>query len=101
MHIESRPSKQNDGEYDFFVSCDDTKGGLNECIGDLKKVSESLTILSRNSVDNADAGTCACMQVCVCVGVYYSILLSISYAKSKPESLPKITNMLYAFYCTV
>ncbi|KAK2163767.1 hypothetical protein LSH36_74g02084 [Paralvinella palmiformis] len=32
MHIESRPSKQKEGDYDFFVSCDDTKGGLNDCI---------------------------------------------------------------------
>ena len=57
-HIESRPSKQSQGDYDFFVSCDDSQGGLKEAIDDLKEMSKMLTILSRNmpstTVENAD-----------------------------------------------
>jgi phenylalanine-4-hydroxylase len=56
LHIESRPSKQTVGEYDFFVSCDNTKGGLSESINDLKKIAASLTILSRNAEDSKEYG---------------------------------------------
>ena len=48
VHIESRPSKNMVGVYDFFVSCDDSKGGLKEAIADLKSMSKHLTVLSRN-----------------------------------------------------
>ena len=48
MHIESRPSKKDPGDYDFFVSCDDTKGGLQEAIDDLKQKTKFLQVLSRN-----------------------------------------------------
>jgi len=56
MHIESRPSRQTVGQYDFFVSCDDTKGGLNAATEDLKKITNNITILSRNTDDNVDSG---------------------------------------------
>jgi phenylalanine-4-hydroxylase len=48
-HIESRPSKQIAGDYDFFVSCDNTHGGLKEAIDDLREMSETLTILTRST----------------------------------------------------
>lgn len=56
MHIESRPSKQDSKNYDFFVACDNTKGGLQEAINELREVSEFLTIMSR-SVDKAVGNT--------------------------------------------
>jgi phenylalanine-4-hydroxylase len=52
-HLESRPSKNDKENYDFFVSCDDTKGGLKEAITELKKRSLSLTVLSR-SLESSD-----------------------------------------------
>jgi phenylalanine-4-hydroxylase len=63
-HIESRPSKQLVGDYDFFVSCDNTHGGLKEAITDLREMSETLTVLSRGHVEeqtngqSGDAGEC-------------------------------------------
>ncbi|KAK3603534.1 hypothetical protein CHS0354_027953 [Potamilus streckersoni] len=54
-HIESRPSKTDKGEYEFFVSCDNQKGGLKEAIDELQTASKSLTILSRNTEDNVES----------------------------------------------
>lgn len=54
LHIESRPSKQSAGDYDFFVDCDNG-GGLNSVINELKEVTKSLTILSRNVVKSIDS----------------------------------------------
>ncbi|KAL3884244.1 hypothetical protein ACJMK2_030462 [Sinanodonta woodiana] len=55
-HIESRPSRTDKGEYEFFVACDNQKGGLNEAIDELKTASKCLTILSRNTEDNIESG---------------------------------------------
>lgn len=55
IHIESRPSKQNKGDYDFFVGCDDTKGGLKEAIDDMKKHASHLHVLSR-SIEGVETG---------------------------------------------
>ena len=48
IHLESRPSKQSKGDYDFFVNCDNTKGGLQEAIEILKKKTKFFHLLSRN-----------------------------------------------------
>ena len=59
IHIESRPSKQAHGDYDFFVSCDNTKGGLKKAIEALKEKAKFLHILSRNvddTTNNDDVG---------------------------------------------
>ena len=48
IHIESRPSKQNKGDYDFFVNCDNTKGGLAAAVDILKSEAKFFQILSRN-----------------------------------------------------
>lgn len=48
IHVESRPSKQNKGDYDFFINCDNTKGGLHEAVEILRKKSKFLQVLSRN-----------------------------------------------------
>jgi phenylalanine-4-hydroxylase len=56
LHIESRPSKQNTGDYDFFVDCVHVTG-LTDVITELKNISKSLTVLSRNidpSLPSAD-----------------------------------------------
>ncbi|ELT91345.1 hypothetical protein CAPTEDRAFT_157066 [Capitella teleta] len=57
QHIESRPSKQIVGDYDFFVSCDNSHGGLKEAIDDLREMSETLTILTRGPPDAPGAPT--------------------------------------------
>ena len=48
IHLESRPSKQSKGDYDFFVNCDNTKGGLQEAIEILRKKTKFFQVLSRN-----------------------------------------------------
>ncbi|XP_041355181.1 protein henna-like isoform X3 [Gigantopelta aegis] len=57
-HIESRPSKENLSLHEFYVSCDDTKGGLKEAIEELKLKTDELTVLSRNPSDKTDEGCC-------------------------------------------
>ena len=47
MHIESRPSKHNNGNYDFYVACDDKHGGLVSAVDDLKTMAKTLTVMSR------------------------------------------------------
>jgi len=55
-HIESRPSKQSRGDYDFFVDCrSDNRQGLQNTIDELRMVSKGLAVLSRN-VDNSIGG---------------------------------------------
>jgi len=54
LHIESRPSKQSSGDYDFFVDCDNGNG-LGLVISDLKEITKYLTILSRNVVKSMDS----------------------------------------------
>ena len=59
LHIESRPSKQNKQDYAFFVSCDNTKGGLKDAIEELKAKVKDLRVLSRDAQfmdNNDDAG---------------------------------------------
>lgn len=46
-HIESRPSKRIKGEYEFFVDCDNTTGGLREALKDLKATKCHVTLMSR------------------------------------------------------
>ena len=47
VHIESRPSKKGEDDYEFYVDCDNTKGSLNNVLPELKERSKSLHILSR------------------------------------------------------
>ena len=47
MHIESRPSKKSENDYEFYVDCDNTKGSLNKLIPELKERSKSFHVLSR------------------------------------------------------
>ncbi|ESO93222.1 hypothetical protein LOTGIDRAFT_161773 [Lottia gigantea] len=47
-HIESRPSVEDSEDYQFFVACDNQRGGLKEAIVALKQKCKDLTILSRN-----------------------------------------------------
>ena len=74
IHIESRPSKQTKGDFDFFVNCDNTKGGLQNAIEIIRKQSKFFQVLSRN-VDAAknddDIGTflssyCQKIKLCKC-----------------------------------
>lgn len=53
VHIESRPAKDHAGHYAFFVSCDDSKGGLHAAIDELRPDCTTLSVLSR-SVTAAD-----------------------------------------------
>ncbi|XP_052239527.1 phenylalanine-4-hydroxylase-like isoform X2 [Dreissena polymorpha] len=47
IHIESRPSKKSDDQYEFFVDADDTKGGLKDAILALKGQGYDVTYLTR------------------------------------------------------
>lgn len=47
-HIESRPAKDDPTSFEFFVACDDSKGGLKEAIRELRSKAHDLTVLSRN-----------------------------------------------------
>ncbi|CAH1798591.1 unnamed protein product [Owenia fusiformis] len=49
IHIESRPSKKDQEGYEFFVNCDNTKGGLKQAIDTLRAKTEDLQVLSRNA----------------------------------------------------
>lgn len=56
IHIESRPSKQSKGDYDFFIDCENT-GGLNQVLDKLSALTKSITVLSRDKdsfVNNPD-----------------------------------------------
>lgn len=53
-HIESRPSKQNESNYDFFVDCG-ADGELQAAVEELRSVAKGLVILSRN-VDKSIGG---------------------------------------------
>jgi len=49
IHIESRPSKNHDGAYEFLVQCDNTKGSLDPALNELRGNGnvKDLQILSR------------------------------------------------------
>lgn len=55
-HIESRPSKQSKTDFEFYVACDNTTGGLKEAVGELKSKSKTMKILSRSTENTDDAG---------------------------------------------
>ncbi|XP_050394006.1 protein henna isoform X2 [Patella vulgata] len=55
-HIESRPSAEDAEEYQFFVSCDNQRGGLKEASIALKEKCKDLTILSRNPGEQKNEG---------------------------------------------
>ena len=57
LHLESRPSKQDTGSYDFFVACDDTTGGVGSAVEDLKSVTKSLTVMARATDRPTDTDT--------------------------------------------
>ena len=48
-HIESRPSKQNNSDVEFFVSCDNKTGGLKESLEAVKKISKNFRLMSRET----------------------------------------------------
>lgn len=48
IHIESRPAKNMSDHYAFFVSCDNTKGGVEEAVKELKPQCTSLSVMSRS-----------------------------------------------------
>jgi phenylalanine-4-hydroxylase len=53
QHIESRPSKQSLGDYDFFVDCrSDNLDGLQRTIDQLRMLARGLAVLSRNIDDS-------------------------------------------------
>lgn len=56
-HIESRPSKQSSTEFEFFVSCDNKTGGLQEALDALKKIAKSFRLLSRKTGEYPADGT--------------------------------------------
>ncbi|XP_025097348.1 protein henna-like isoform X2 [Pomacea canaliculata] len=53
-HIESRPSLEDKDCYEFFVSCDNVRGGLYEAIDILKGRTKNLQVLSRNPENKKD-----------------------------------------------
>ena len=48
MHIESRPSKENERDYEFFVACDNSRGGVKEAVAHLKSMCKHVHVLSRH-----------------------------------------------------
>ncbi len=61
------------GNYDFFVEADDTKGGLREAIDDLHPNATMLQILSRNAeAEGSDGQTGKHHMIIAChFGTYY------------------------------
>jgi phenylalanine-4-hydroxylase len=56
QHIESRPSKQSLGDYDFFVDCRcDNLDGLQRTVDQLRMIARGLAVLSRN-IDESIGG---------------------------------------------
>ncbi|KAK7497276.1 hypothetical protein BaRGS_00011570 [Batillaria attramentaria] len=53
-HIESRPSRENKDRYEFFVACDNMRGGLHDAIDSLKDTTTHLQVLSRNPQEKTD-----------------------------------------------
>ncbi|XP_076444610.1 protein henna-like isoform X2 [Babylonia areolata] len=53
-HIESRPSSEAKDSYEFFVACDNLRGGLEEAIDTLRDHTTSLQVLSRNPKEQGD-----------------------------------------------
>ncbi|GFN95687.1 phenylalanine-4-hydroxylase [Plakobranchus ocellatus] len=47
-HIESRPARNSQDNFEFFIACDNTTGGLKQAIEDLRGLAQDLTVLSRN-----------------------------------------------------
>ena len=85
LHIESRPSKQNKQDYAFFVSCDNTKGGLKDAIEELKAKVKDLRVLSRDAQfmdNNDDAGARASKRRVVLTYVPGSQWLSLGLTLS-------------------
>lgn len=56
IHIESRPSKKSKQEYEFFVDCDNTRGGVRDAIHDLKQQKLQVTLLSRKRQRDSGSG---------------------------------------------
>lgn len=56
-HIESRPSRENKDCYEFFVACDNVRGGLQDAVDNLKDRTTHLQVLSRNPQEQKDEGT--------------------------------------------
>ena len=48
-HIESRPSKRNNSDVEFFVSCDNKTGRLKESLDAVKKISKNFRLMSRET----------------------------------------------------
>lgn len=48
-HIDSRQSKQNNSDVEFFVSCDNKSGGLKESLEAVKKISKNFRLMSRDT----------------------------------------------------
>ena len=59
-HIESRPSRENKDCYEFFVACDNVRGGLQDAVDNLKDRTTHLQVLSRNPQEQKDEGTTLC-----------------------------------------
>ena len=49
LHIESRPSRQKPGDYEFFLNADNKKGGLDDAIKELSSRAHDVTILTRSA----------------------------------------------------
>ncbi|ESN90523.1 hypothetical protein HELRODRAFT_108615 [Helobdella robusta] len=47
LHIESRPSKQSLNKYDFFIDCDNSQGGLDDALKELKTITSDVDVLAR------------------------------------------------------
>ena len=55
-HIESRPSIENKNTYDFFVACDNARGGLHDAVDNLKEQTTHIQVMSRNPHKHENEG---------------------------------------------
>ena len=73
QHIESRPSKNYKDHYAFFVSCDDSQGGLKEVIEDLRPKVTTLKVFSRSTegTDSDETGTVVSLSLYTQLNIVY------------------------------
>ena len=67
IHIESRPAKTSNEEYEFFVDCDNTKGGLKESIKVLKENGCGIKLLARKQLSGSGEPFKRVIVISLCV----------------------------------
>lgn len=62
LHIESRLSRQNKSDHEFFVECDNSMGGVPDAIKQLREESKYIHVLSRAHKTMEESGI---IEICL------------------------------------